>query len=295
MKNITKDELKKDLDDGLQIYDIVKKYDISIWTIRRYIKKCGFKLPRYIQTSETKKLRVDAIKRAEEKNPGLKLRKINKLLSITKERKGKTNIQFYGEEKAKIIKERSRISHIGIPCREETKKKIKNGNIGKTHTDVTKRMLSESRLNGFANGTIKLSYNVGVGKGGFKEDIGHYIRSSYEHFFAKLLKLCKINYEYEPKTFNIIVDFKKHTFTPDFLINGVWFEIKNSYNVNDIFFNKKLEAFKTQYINEKVNIIVGNKNWNVNNLNKDIDTVMMEQKDLVDIVVKLQPLAVIKG
>jgi hypothetical protein len=295
MIDISKEELQKCLDYGMQVYEIVEKYNIPAYTIKRRIKKYGLSLPKYIQSVKTRRLRVDAIKRAELSDPSLMDRKINKMITSNKEKRGKTYDQIYGNNRSELIREKMSFSRTGKTQTNETKNRIRAGNIGKTQTENSKEKISKARLEGFVKGTIKLSYRVGVGKGGYKEDIGHYIRSSYEHFFAKLLQLIGVNYEYEPKVFEVEVDGARCVFTPDFLINGVWFEIKNNYNVKDVIFNKKLSSFKSLYPNNKICIIVGDKNWKVCNLDKDIDVVMAEQSDLVEIVTRLEPLAVIKG
>lgn len=261
MNKITKDELKQCLDDGLQVCQISQQFNIPSYTIRRRIKKYGFERPVYIQTDETKRLRVESIKKAEEKDPTLRKRKTHKISLLSKSRKGKSNSEVYGDIKAELIRQKQVTAHKGRTHTEETKRKISEGNSGKQYSEETKRKISESRIEGFVNGTIKLDYRTGVGKGGYRPDIGHYVRSTYEHFFARLMKAYIIEYEYEPKVFEINVNDKKCTFTPDFLIDGVWIEIKNSYNVKDIGFNNKLNAFKTQYPTEKIYVLVGNKKW----------------------------------
>ena len=149
--------------------------------------------------------------------------------------------------------------------------------------------MSATRKAKFLTGELVLSPRAGCGKGGFKKDIGHYIRSSYEHNFAKFLNQMGISYKYEPKHFEVFVDNKSTSFTPDFCINKTWFEIKNSFNVKDEKFNKKLKSFKDIYKNENIYIVVGN--------SKDVRTwtIMEEQKDLVKILHKLTPMGVIKG
>ncbi|MBI2020152.1 hypothetical protein HYS94_01910 [Candidatus Daviesbacteria bacterium] len=55
----------------------------------------------------------------------------------------------------------------------------------------------------------------GTSRGGFREDLGHYVRSSWEANFARLLKYSNISYYYEAKRF----DLKDgRTYCPDFLI-----------------------------------------------------------------------------
>jgi len=203
--------------------------------------------------------------------------------------KGKSYEILYGEDKAKLIKNKLIKSHTGIKQSIETKLKRSASLKGRTYSVETLTKISTTRKRKMLSGEIKLSSRAGCGKGGFKEDIGHYIRSSYEHRFCKFLKNLKIRYEYEPKRFVVFVNKEKVTFTPDFCINGIWFEIKNSYNVTEQLFNNKLKSFKKLYTNEKIYVIIGN----LNNINTW--TLLNEQKDLVEILVKLTPLGVIKG
>jgi hypothetical protein len=53
------------------------------------------------------------------------------------------------------------------------------------------------------------------------------------------------------------------TFTPDFYLpdEKKWVEIKNEFNVKDVVFVAKLQAFKSQYPDEAIEVIVGNRSW----------------------------------
>jgi len=203
--------------------------------------------------------------------------------------KSKTYEQFYGSIIARKLKKKISIAHRGKTQSVATRQKRSKSLMGRVIGKVAREKISTRRRNKFLSGELTLSYKVGYGRGGFKKDIGHYIRSSYEHKFAQFLKQLNIDYCYEKKHFRVVVDGKDSTFTPDFNVRGKWIEIKNSYNVKDELFNKKLKSFKELYPNEKIFVVVGNcrkiKTWDV----------MKEQADLVDIKVKLSPLAVIKG
>ena len=205
--------------------------------------------------------------------------------------RNKTYEEIHGVVKAKKLKEQLRIAHTGTTQSDKTKKKRSEKLKGRVFSANTINKMSSTRKIKILNGGITISSRVGRGKGGYKKDIGHHIRSSYEHYFAKLLKVNNIKYQYESKRFKVNVDNEERAFIPDFLVNVVFYEIKNSFNVNNEIFNKKLSSFRKKYPHETLHVIVGNDNWKVQN----IEDVMDNQKDLVKILVKLKPLAVVKG
>src|SRR3989344_860684 len=56
-------------------------------------------------------------------------------------------------------------------------------------------------------------------KGGFRKDLNHYVRSSWEADFARILNLHKVKYEYEPKTFALTrSNGEISNYTPDFYV-----------------------------------------------------------------------------
>jgi hypothetical protein len=69
---------------------------------------------------------------------------------------------------------------------------------------------------------------AGRGKGGKRKDIGHYVRSTWEANFCRILLLLKRRYIYEPTCFYLKVDGLDCTYRPDFLITGrnVYYELK---------------------------------------------------------------------
>ncbi len=65
------------------------------------------------------------------------------------------------------------------------------------------------------------------GKGGTREDVGHYVRSSWEANVARVLKHEGIEYNYEPKTFVLQKPDGSNTrYTPDFYALGHYLEVK---------------------------------------------------------------------
>ncbi|MCD6086044.1 DNA polymerase III subunit alpha, partial [bacterium] len=91
-------------------------------------------------------------------------------------------------------------------------------------------------------------------KGGYRKDLGHYVRSSWEADFARILKLYNLDYEYEPRTFKLIrANGEILHYTPDFYVpsQNTFYEIKGFLHDLD---REKLELFKQQY--PQINLVV---------------------------------------
>jgi hypothetical protein len=84
-------------------------------------------------------------------------------------------------------------------------------------------------------------------KGGFRADLGHYVRSSWEADFARILRLKNINYVYEPITFTLKLDDGGVLhYTPDFFVpaQNTFYEVKGWMHELD---EKKIALFQEQY------------------------------------------------
>ncbi len=115
---------------------------------------------------------------------------------------------------------------------------------GKEKADKMKKELSK-RFSGSKNPMFgRVSPH---GKRGFRKDLGHFVRSSWEADFARILKLYNLYYEYEPKTFSLI---KKNGdiihYTPDFYVpsKNTFYEVKGFLRDAD---KEKIKLFKKQY------------------------------------------------
>ena len=77
--------------------------------------------------------------------------------------------------------------------------------------------------------------------GGYKEDIGHHIRSSWEHNICKLLIKLNIKYEYEKKRFY----YNEFSYLPDFFLPeyNIWIEVKGYM---DELSKEKIRLFKIE-------------------------------------------------
>lgn len=91
--------------------------------------------------------------------------------------------------------------------------------------------------------------NSFFGKGGFREDIGFYVRSKWEANFARYLLHTKQEFQYEPDSF-LLPDGR--TYTPDFKVGDVYYEIKGWWTSTA---KEKYQLFCEQYQNVSVQIV----------------------------------------
>lgn len=117
------------------------------------------------------------------------------------------------------------------------KEQFRNGRtISKEQRELTsKRMVNEIIL-GKCN-------SCGNAKGGYREDLGHFVRSTWEANICRLLKHFNVNYEYENYAFQIK---EKTRYIPDlFLPKYISFiEIKGRMTEESL---TKINLFKQQY------------------------------------------------
>tara|TARA_Y100000034_G_scaffold133546_1_gene199276 strand:- start:2886 stop:3701 length:816 start_codon:yes stop_codon:yes gene_type:complete len=256
-------EIKKCFKDGLTVRQAAEKMSVSRMTMDRFCIKHKIERPKYVQSSETKDKRAEAIREAHKNDPTLTARKTKGIISRNKVNKGKTFDEIYDAKTAAKIKKSAIDANTGRKASLSTRQKMSKSRKGKIFSQEWRKNISIARKKGIANGTIKISKRAGCGKGGFKPDIGHYVRSTYEHYFAQQLQSQGIRYFYEPKTFDIVVDGEQTTYTPDFYISQEdrWIEIKNTYNATNLGFTKKFAAFQEQYPDEDVELIIGDRSW----------------------------------
>lgn len=202
-------------------------------------------------SEETRQKMRDGQRRAREADPTLTARQRKKLIEHNHASKGKTLEEIHGIEKAASIKAQHVSNMTGTKHTDEYKQYMTRILTGRLMTWGDK--VSKTRIKMFASGELRLSPRCGSGRGGYREDIGHYVRSSYEHSFAKYLKENGIAYEYEPKTFRLF----NTTYTPDFRVFGRYIEIKNEYNVTEPEFLEKMDQLKRMYPEDIPLILVG--------------------------------------
>ena len=136
-----------------------------------------------------------------------------------------TSMKKYGVEhwmKLSEYIEAHRKRHIGKKISEETRKKLSANSQKQTHR------FSRCR-------------------GGFREDLKLYFRSSWEANYARYLNHINTSWEYEPTTFDL---GEGYTYTPDFKLNdGSYIEIKGWLTEKG---KMKLERFKSKYPDVKL-------------------------------------------
>jgi len=101
----------------------------------------------------------------------------------------------------------------------------------------------------FAEGKINLPGKSFLG--GFREDLGHFVRSSWEANFARLMNFLDASYEYESKRF-LLSD--NSTYLPDFYIIDFkhYIEVKGFWWEGDI---EKVQLFLSDYPDEILYIV----------------------------------------
>jgi len=129
------------------------------------------------------------------------------------------------------------------------------GMLGKTASDKTKKLLSDNLKQQYADGKRD---NIDVNnsfKSGYIEDLGHYVRSSWEEKVARILKSLNVNYQFEVKRFPIVINNESTTYLPDFYLTeyDLFLEVKG-YKEKDIRVTQRKEAFENTY-NKKVLLI----------------------------------------
>jgi len=79
------------------------------------------------------------------------------------------------------------------------------------------------------------------GRGGIREDLGFYVRSSWEANFARVLRYLQKEFEYEPEYFSL--DNGK-SYIPDFKVGDCFYEIKGYMSQAS---KEKIELFKQKF------------------------------------------------
>jgi hypothetical protein len=130
---------------------------------------------------------------------------------------------------------------------EEGRSTLSKKSIGRKFSDETRKNMSIG-----ASKRIRENNNHHEsGNGGFRLDLGHYVRSNWEANFARILRLQGKTYEYEPQTFELL---EGKSYTPDFLVEGTFYEVKGRWTETA---RQKFKSFLKQYPNISVQIVEG--------------------------------------
>lgn len=158
-----------------------------------------------------------------------------------------------------------------VPCSEEQKRKI-----------------SETLRRKYASGEILITNNPNNFKYGFRDDVGHFCRSSWEANICRWLKQLKIDYKYEKQSFVLSSDMGPITYKPDIYIpdKKLFLEVKGRY---DEYSMLKHKLFKKQYTNFRLVVLERRKyfiierrlcrkiiNWELSAKNKDLEKYLIK-------------------
>ena len=83
---------------------------------------------------------------------------------------------------------------------------------------------------------------------GYREDIGLYVRSSWEANVARFFKFMHLDYQYEPEQFEIL----SGVYIPDFRVDGTYIEVKG-WMRDDA--RQKIEEFRSTYPSKSLVLI----------------------------------------
>lgn len=124
--------------------------------------------------------------------------------------KGKTYVELYGIEKAQIIRERISIKLKGHP----------------DYTSKNAAITKSKKLSEIAKNNNYGGYKIGSGRGKHGWYKGYWCDSSWELAFVIYNIEHKIKFKRNTQKFYYFHNGKKHYWIPDFIINGVYQEIK---------------------------------------------------------------------
>jgi len=128
---------------------------------------------------------------------------------------------------------------------EEGRARVSNLRRGKKMGDESRMKMSLSAAKRVREGRLRNHR----GRGGFREDLGFYVRSTWEANFARILKLQGKDFEYESESFTLS---DGTTYTPDFKVDGIFYEIKG-YMTDSA--RRKLDLFRHEHPAEIVQMI----------------------------------------
>jgi len=147
--------------------------------------------------------------------------------------------KIYSDEHKQKISEKSK----GRKQTQETKEKIRQANLGKI------RMEMRGKNNPMH--THPNSYKSKFGKTGFREDLGVFLKSTWEANMMRLFKYLGLTVQYEPESF-LLSDGR--TYRPDFYIidNDIWIEVKGRW-LKDAY--ERFRLFCNEYPNFSIQVI----------------------------------------
>lgn len=247
---------------GIPTNKIAPLYAVSKATIINYLKKMG------VKRRDSSVILKEANRRREEKSdnnlPSVELfsklyfeQKLS-LLEVARKLEVPLNkLRVYLTEKEIDIRNRCERSKVTAETEGFKNRKIWNKGLSKKDSKVRElslKMMATKKIRGVSyRGTNNPMYGkVTHGKVGYREDLGHYTRSTWEANFARILNYLNLKYEYERHTFPLSTG---ETYTPDFYIpqKDTFYEVKGFIRNNKhLEFQKDFPDKKLVLVSDKL-------------------------------------------
>ncbi len=209
---------------------------------KKCAKELGVKVRKqkgsYKRTKEQNEKMVATIKKLREQ--GLALQSPEGREKISKLMKKRWTDENYRKNLKKTYLEKYGVEH-------HMKTKEHRERQSKLHTG--RKVSVETRIK-MSQNSRKQTHRFSKCRGGYREDIKIYVRSSWEANYIRYLNFLGIKWKYEPKTFELK---EGYSYTPDFILeDGTIIEIKGWMTKKGKF---KIEQFKLSYPNLKFKLI----------------------------------------
>ncbi len=160
------------------------------------------------------------------------------------ENKGSNTISKILEISNGIVLKKLKEYNIKLKSSQEIHKGKRN-----RQTKKSKKILSKKALERIANGTFKFPSYTHHSKGGFRNDLNSFFRSTWEANFARILNHHNIKWLFEKKRFKL----EKHFYIPDFYLPSldIFVELKG-YELSK---KEKYKKFIELYPNKSLIVI----------------------------------------
>ena len=169
-------------------------------------------------------------------------------------------LRRYFPERLKMLVRRQHETHAsryftGVPLSAVHRRKIGLAHLGRIMSPRTRAKLALRVAERLRENPSAFSRKQ-VSKGGWRDDLGRFVRSSWEANYARFLTFSKVRWEYEPKTFWFPVKRGTRSYTPDFYLpdEDAYHEIKGWLDPKSM---TKLKRMAKYYPDVKIVVIGG--------------------------------------
>lgn len=135
---------------------------------------------------------------------------------------------------------------------DEGRKRVSEMHSGRKHNESVRANMSLSAQRRLRSKRESMYTSA---KGGFRTDLNQYFRSGWEANFARIQEYERKKWEFEPATFRLDTTT---TYTPDFLVDNVYYEIKGRMTQQC---QQKLDAMEKLYPDIAI-VVIGPQQYN---------------------------------